>query len=82
MSFSNSEAPTVPYNKRPLMTVPQIREALAAFPVDQHALLVAMVRGAWDDGFGAGAGRLPRVNPFDHFGSEPPPPEPQKRKRR
>jgi hypothetical protein len=47
------------------MTVPQIREAMTAFPADQQALLRAMLRGADDNGFLRGVAKGSRVGPFE-----------------
>ncbi len=63
-----------------MMTVPQIREALVAFPVDQQPLILAMLRGADDNG--RGWARLTRVGPFEHHpASERPVTPPKKGKR-
>lgn len=73
--MTESDAPTMPEHAKPLMTIAQARDAIAAFPVDQQALVIAIARAASSDGFYRGAGKLPNINPFDHFGSEPAPDE-------
>jgi hypothetical protein len=80
--FSDDEAPTLPVNPSgPLMTVPQIRDAVSAFPPEQQPLIIAMLRGADDNGFLRGAARLTRVGPFEHHpASERPVKAPAQRK--
>ena len=61
--FPDSEAPTSPVNNGAIMSVQQARDAMQAFPVDQHALIYAIARAFWDDGWGVGFVRGSRVCP-------------------
>lgn len=67
-----------------MLTPAESREALLTFEEERRPLIIAMLRGADDNGFLRGAGKLPRApTPFDSL--IPPPPEPEatpKRKRR
>lgn len=56
------------------LTPAESREALLTFPEDRRPLLIAMLRGADDNGFLRGAAKLPRTpTPFDSL--IPPAPE-------
>lgn len=33
--------------------------------IDTREQMRSALEGAWDDGFGIGAGKLPRINPFE-----------------
>lgn len=70
-----------PNELRP-MTPAESREALLTFPEERRPLLIAMLRGADDNGFMRGAGKLPRTpTPFDSL-IPPPVEQPQSAHRR
>jgi hypothetical protein len=57
------------------MTPAESREALLRFTPEERPVILAMLRGADDNGFLRGAAKLPRSpTPFDSL--LPPPPEP------
>ncbi len=59
------------------LTPSSAAEALASIAdVGMREKMRSALEGAWDDGFGTGAARLPRRNPFE---LEAPRVEPQKR---
>lgn len=65
------------------LTPAESREALLTFEESRRPLLIAMLRGADDNGFLRGAGKLPRSpTPFDSLVPPAPEPETPKRKRR
>jgi hypothetical protein len=57
------------------VTPAQARDWLLTLPAEQREAGRRALRGTWDDGFGAGSARLPRINPHD---STPPAALPEK----
>lgn len=47
-----------------LMSIVEVRADLERLPAESRAAAFQWMAAVWDDGFGVGAGRLPRKNPF------------------
>ena len=79
-TYPDDEPATTPINQAVLMTMPQVREALDAIPVDFAPLVRAIARSTFDAGYLTGVVKGSRVCPIDQPKAAEPK-APQKKKR-